>query len=213
MSSPSLLARVDHLVYAARELDRGVADIERLLGVRASPGGRHPAWGTRNALLALGPRCYLEIIARDPDHPPSTGVRPFGLDSLGPPRLAGWAAHAPELEQLRVAAARSGVRLGDVVSGSRQRADGAVLSWTLTDLHCVAAGGIVPFFIDWGHSPHPASTAPAGATLVGLRAEHPDAQPVRDLLGKLCLELAVTPGPVPALVAAIECPNGRVLLR
>ena len=213
MPPPTLLARIDHLVYASRDLDQGIADIERLLGVRASPGGRHPAWGTQNALVALGPRCYLEIIARDPDQSPGAGVRPFGLDSLGSPRLAGWAANATGLERLCAAAARYGISLGNVLTGSRQRTDGTILHWALTDLYCVVADGVVPFFIDWEKSPHPASAAAAGAALVSLRAEHPDADLVRDMLGHLALEMTVTAGPRPALVAEIDCPNGRVSLR
>jgi hypothetical protein len=213
MPSPALLARVDHLVYATGELDRGVAEIERLLGVRASSGGRHPTWATRNALAALGPRCYLEIIAPDPDHSPSAGVRPFGLDGHGPSRLISWAANATELEQVRAAAAQRGVSLGDVLSGSRQRPDDTILRWTLTDLCCVVADGIIPFFIDWGLSPHPASTAAAGGTLVSLRAEHPNADQVREMLRGFALPMSVTTGSVPALVAEIDCPKGRVLLR
>jgi hypothetical protein len=59
--SASLLPRVDHLVYATPDLDRGIDEIEKLLGVRASPGGQHQGRGTRNALVALGPTAYLEI--------------------------------------------------------------------------------------------------------------------------------------------------------
>ncbi len=176
---PALLARVDHLVYATPDLDRGIVEIERLLGVRADSGGRHFTWGTRNALAALGQSTYLEIIAPDHDHSPTGGVRPFGLDRLDRSGLVGWAANASHLDKIRVAAARHGVMLGPVLFGSRQRPDGAILTWTLTDLTCMVADGIVPFFIDWGSSPHPASSASAGATLVSLRAEHPDADRVR----------------------------------
>jgi hypothetical protein len=211
--SPDLLSRVDHLVYATGELYRGVAEIEQLLGIRASPGGRHSAWRTQNAIVRLGSRCYLEIIAPDPEHPPSTRARPFDLDRDGPSRLVGWAANATELEQLRAAAFRSGVTLGDVQSGSRQRPDGTVLRWTLTDLCCSVADGIIPFFIDWGLSSHPATTAAAGATLVSLRAQHPNAGQVGEMLRAFALPLSITTAPRPALVAEIDCPKGRVLLR
>jgi len=213
MPSAALLARVDHLVYATCELDRGIAEIERLLGVRASAGGRHPAWGTRNALAALGPRCYLEIIAPDPDHSPSAGPRPFGLDAGGPSRLVGWAANATELGALRAAAVRDGVPLGAVLAGSRERPDGTALTWTLTDPNDVVADGIVPFFIDWGLSPHPASTAAVGATLANLHAEHPRADPVRGMLRGLAVPMSVVTGPAPALIAEIDCGKGRVVLR
>ena len=213
MRSHELLARVDHLVYATGELDRGVAEIERILGIRASWGGRHPTWGTRNALAAVGPRCYLEIIAPDPEHAATVGARPFGLDEHGPSRLVGWAANATELKQLRIQASQRGVTLGDVKSGNRQLPDGTVLRWMLTDVCCVVADGIIPFFIDWGQSPHPASAAPAGAMLVSLRAEHPQARQVREMLRGFDLKLPVTAGCAPQLVAEIDSPKGRVLLR
>jgi Glyoxalase-like domain len=211
--SAELRARVDHLVYATPDLNRGVAEIEKLLGVRATPGGQHPGRGTRNALITLGPATYLEIIAPDPEQPPPKTPRPFGIDGLKASRLVAWAAKGVDLERLRDEAVRKGARLGQVKSGSRRRPDGVLLSWRYTDPQTVLADGLVPFFIDWGQSPHPAQTAAQGASLIALRAEHPDAQQVQHLLRKLGLELPVQPGAAPALVAIIDSPRGRVELR
>jgi hypothetical protein len=212
MASPEVLALVDHLVYATADLDRGIAELERVLGVRASPGGQHPIWGTRNALVALGSSSYLEIIAPDPDHSSPSEERPFGLEALASSRLVGWAAKGSGLTNFRDAAAQQGVELGRVLSGSRKQADGTVLTWELTDLRCVVSDGIVPFFIDWGKSPHPALVASRGATLVGLRAEHPDAEHVLRMLRVVAVDLKVGVGAAPALIAEIDCPYGRVLL-
>ena len=208
-----LLATVDHLVYATPDLQMGIDRIERALGVQATPGGQHPGRGTRNALLSLGPDTYLEIIGPDPEQPNPAQPRPFGIDALKEPQLVRWAAKGRNLEQFAGDVGRGGVTLGEVIAGSRRRADGVVLSWRYTDPRTVVAGGIVPFFIDWGQTPHPASTAAPGASLIGLRAEHPDPDQVQNALSRLGLDLRVQPGPSVALIATISSPRGRVELR
>jgi hypothetical protein len=75
------------------------------------------------------------------------------------------------------------------------------------------ANGLVPFFIDWGTSPHPATSAAQGLELIGLRAEHPDAESVRHMFGTLGLEISVTEGGSPALIATIQSPLEIVELR
>ena len=212
-ASNALLARVDHLVYATPDLQRGIDTIEGQLGVKATPGGQHPGLGTRNALVALGPTSYLEIIGPDPDQPKPDGPRRFGIDDLKAPRIVRWVAKTSELEAVAVRAARSNVPLGGVIPGSRRRPDGVVLSWRYTNPNTVAADGLVPFFIDWGSSPHPALTAARGASLVQLRAEHPDPEGVQRMLNRLGLDLRIIRGFPPAIIATIDSPHGRVELR
>ena len=208
-----LLARIDHLVYATPDLTLGIDTIEKVLGVRATPGGQHPGLGTRNALVALGPSSYLEIIGPDPDQPKPAGRRRFGIDELKAPRIVRWVAKSSDLETVAAAAAQKNVKLGPVIPGSRRRPDGVVLSWRYTDPNIVEADGLIPFFIDWGTSPHPSATAARGATLLQVRAEHPDAMRVQKMLDALGLELPVQNGPAPAIIATIVSSRGRVELR
>jgi len=207
------LRRVDHLVYAVPDLDAAVADLERRLGVRAAPGGQHPGRGTRNALIALGPESYLEILAPDPAQPAPAGGRWFGVDPATPARLAGWAAKGSDLSRLADSATRRGVPLGPVTAGSRQRPDGVTLRWTLTDPGVAPDVSLVPFFIDWADSAHPAVTAPRGPVLVTLRAEHPRPDLAREPLAALGIDLPVDAGARPALVATLRTVSGVVEVR
>jgi len=208
-----VLRRLDHLVYAVPSLDAGVADLEQRLGVRASAGGQHQGRGTRNALIALGPDTYLEILAPDPAQPRPAAGRWFGVDEHAPARLAGWAAKGADLERVATSAAARGVPLGPVVAGSRQRPDGVTLTWTLTDPGVTSGVTLLPFFIDWAASPHPAATAARGPVLISLRAEHPRPDLAREPLAALGLDLVVNAGPRPALVATLRTVSGDVELR
>ncbi len=208
-----VLAQVDHIVYATPDLQQGIDAAEKLFGVRATPGGQHPGQGTRNALIAIGPSSYLEIIGPDPEQPRPAGGRRFGIDELKAPHLLTWVAKGRSLQTFAADAKAHGVNLGAVIPGSRRRPDGAVLSWTYTDPQTVLADRLIPYFIDWGSSPHPSATAAKGVTLTGLRAEHPDAERVQKMLKQLGLDLIVTRGPDAALVATFDSPRGKVELR
>jgi Glyoxalase-like domain len=194
------------------DLERGVDEVETLLGVRASPGGRHQGRGTHNALLALGPHTYLEIIAPDPEQRAITGPLWFDADRVTAPRLVTWAANATELENVVQQARQHGLDVGEVLPGKRTQADGVELRWRYTDPLRQLAEGIVPFFIDWGDTPHPAKSAAQGPSLVGLRAEHTDPVAVGNMLQALSLDLPVTQGER-ALIATIETTRGRIDLR
>ncbi len=204
---------IDHLVYASPDLDSAVAALADLLGVRAQSGGQHPGKGTRNALLALGPGSYLEIIAPDPDQSDHTGPRWMSVDALDTPRLLTWAASGHDLAARRQRALAHGVPLGPVSSGRRLRGDGVLLHWELTEPEPLIAGGIVPFLIDWGSSPHPSFSAIPGVRLRAFRAEHPDPAPIRAMMQELELPLRIDHALAPALIAILDTPRGEVELR
>jgi glyoxalase-like protein len=212
METP-ILSTIDHLVYATPDLAAGIEQVERLLGVKAIPGGQHPGGGTRNALIGLGGETYLEIIGPDPDQPKPPRPRRFGIDELKGPRLVTWAAKGIDLEAMVDNAKRHAIDLGMIQSGSRKRPDGVLLSWRLTVSPALTQGGIVPFFIDWAKTQHPATSLPKGCVLVALRAEHPDANRVQADLSVLGLNLRVDSGSAPSMIATIRTPNGDVELR
>jgi len=206
-------ARVDHIILATPDVDDTGDRLTTTLGVRAVAGGKHPDWGTRNALIALGDQVYLEIVGPDLEAPALEAPRPFGLDALSAPRLVTWAVRGRALEALAGQARANGIELGDVQRRTRRRPDGVLLSWAMTDSAAPRAGGIIPFFIDWGATPHPATSSPRGGTLVGLRARHPDAAGVQAMLESLGLALDVEPGDAPELIATLKTRRGEIELR
>lgn len=207
-----ILSKIDHLVFATPNLAAGVEQVEKLLGVKAVPGGQHPGAGTRNALIRLGDLTYLEIIGPDPDQPKPPVSRRFGVDDLKTSGLVTWAAKNTELDALVQDAKQHGIDMRHVQAGSRRRPDGVLLAWR-TASPALNADGIIPFFIDWGTTPHPASSLPKACTLVALRAEHPNADRVRAELSSMGLNLRVDTRPAPALIATIHTPHGDVELR
>lgn len=213
---PSLSIRTDHLVYAVPDLSAAVERIAAEWGVRPVIGGQHPN-GTHNALLALGPHTYLEIIAPDPAQPNPPLPRSFGMDERpGETRLVTWAAATDDLNAAHAAALAQSYDAGPVMNGSRLRPDGMQIAWRSTRLvgWPPPGDGLVPFLIEWGTgTPHPSTTSPVGCTLVSLRAEHPTPATIQKMLAALGLDVPVTAGPSPALLAAIDTPKGRILLK
>ena len=75
------VSTLDHLVIATADLEEGARWVEERIGVSLDSGGRHDTFGTHNRVLSLGPDCYLEVIAVDPDAPPPGRPRWFELDT------------------------------------------------------------------------------------------------------------------------------------
>ena len=204
--------RIDHLVFACSDLGDGVDLIARQLGSRPVKGGRHPAWGTHNALLSLGPRCYLEVIAPDPDNKKSAVQIPEVFSRSGSGTLSSWAAGVQDLSQRRSTSDQRSPTLGGLIAGSRQKSDGGVLSWLLTDPMKSVMGGLVPFIIDWGDSDHPAAGLPSECFLRALHLHHPEPELLGEALDALGLSnlVEIKASSQASVVALIESPRGIV---
>jgi hypothetical protein len=167
----------------------------------------------------LGDDVYLEIIASDPTQPEPDTARSFGLDKLDGAKLATWAARTTDIEATIKQAKDAGYDPGILESGGRSRDDGLRLTWQSTRRLEAQRGDtppgdwLVPFLIDWGDTPHPATTTPGSSRLISLRAVHPEPTAVQAMLNALGIEIEVEQGDEPALIATIDSPNGRVTLR
>jgi catechol 2,3-dioxygenase-like lactoylglutathione lyase family enzyme len=199
---------LDHFILGCDDLDRGIAFVEKHTGVRAAFGGVHPGRGTRNALLALGERKYLEIMAIDR----AQNITPQipRLLELKEPRIVGWAVHPADVMQFAAHLREAGVAFKDPQPGSRQRLDGKVLHWkslTLTD----DRDGLLPFFIEWSaDSLHPSADAPKGCRLERFAAVTPNPQELAKRAAILEIDLPISSGQKPALEATIVGPQGQL---
>jgi Glyoxalase-like domain len=203
------LVWIDHLVYGVNDLSAGIDAVGGRLGVRAEPGGQHVGLGTHNAILTLGTRTYLEIIAPDPEQPPPPHPRPFGLDDLEQPHLVGWAVGCDDIDAAVAICRANGYDPGDVVDMERARPAAPVLRWRLTR---GGASGPVPFLIEWGGAEHPARAGPRGVLLERLDVHLPDPAGLVSILGALALDVTVTPASHPCLIAHLRGPQGMTTL-
>jgi glyoxalase-like protein len=206
---------VDHLLLGAAGLENAMAWFERKTGVKAEAGGSHPGIGTRNALISLGGRQYLEIIAPDPRQ---TAFN-FQIDvrKLTEPRLITWAAATTDIDAIAQKARAAGHQIFGPRDGSRARPDGRVLHWkTLGVLNKFGLDGVepIPFFIQWASgSLHPAEDSPKGCELQSFEIGHPEPANVIAALKGLGIQARVTRSTNVTLTAAFKTPKGRVELK
>jgi hypothetical protein len=203
-------AALDHIAVTARSLDDGVAWVAAALGVDLAPGGQHPAMGTHNRLLSLGPGRYLEVIAPDPAAAHPGRPRWFRLDDRsGPPRLTNWVLRTGDLD-----AALSVTPDG---AGTPMALSRGQLSWRMAvpDDGCLPFDDLFPALIQWQGIAHPSLSLPdLGLRLTGLTLVHPRAAALDQALEPFrpLPDVTVVSGDAPRLIAHLHTPAGpRVL--
>jgi Glyoxalase-like domain len=179
-------SQFDHLVVAVRSLPEGIAEFERLTGIKAGVGGRHPGRGTENALVSLGDGRYLEILA------PQAGARlaasDEGMRALEHLRIIGWAVRVSDVQEGIKALGGAGFAIQPPQPGSRVTPSGERLEWSTFDLADQSLT-VAPFFIHWTPATkHPSTTAPGGCTLAELEVQDPASDRLAAALGALGVE-------------------------
>ena len=172
---------LDHIAVAGMTRQAATGLVQKSLGVAPLAQGKHPHFGTHNHLWGMGPDCYLESIAIDPEAPSPTYSRWFGLDWFsGPPQIASWILATSDIKKTL---AQLGPSFGEPVGLQRGK-----YSWDIS----VSASGKLPFggfgpaLIEWQPPAHPCQDLPdSGCRLLNLRVQHPQAGSMQLLLGDL----------------------------
>lgn len=201
---------LDHIMYGVRDLSAGMDEIEARTGVRPVFGGYHQGNGTCNALLSLGNKRYLEIIAPDPEQGLG-GTLGEALSSQRAPGIRTWAVTVSGLEDVAKTLEDLGItsRIADM---GRTREDGVQLAWRILLPSDHEFGDQLPFFIDWQNCPHPADTAPAGCTLADFTVSVPDPVGYRRIMDSLGVQVEVDQRDTGSIVANVDSPRGPVEL-
>lgn len=206
------MLRLDHIVFAVRDLDEAADRFRRELGLDSAVGGRHTGWGTANRIVPLGEE-YVELIAViDADE---AAGHPFGRAVIaateGGDHLFATCVATHDIESVAT-------RLGlEVRGGERARPDGTVLRWRSAGMDDPRRESWLPFFITWDVPPefHPGRTRSehgiraAGIAWVEVAG---DADRLRAWLGGEDLPIRVVDGAPGLRAAALATADGGELL-
>ena len=205
-------SEVDHLAVGTKDLEVGIRYVENLTGVRPSFGGRHPGQGTQNAVLSLGPRQYLEIIAPDPDQPDADGAMVRSLRRFDSPSVIGWAVELSGLVQFATRLRSNGYEVPQVHLTERHQQDGKLVKFRWFDIAGIS-GGVVPWPVEWdAQSSHGSEGAPEGCRIKRLELEHPEYKKMNRVLELLGLRSQVLSGSTAKVAAWLASPKGEVAL-
>src|SRR5467141_1587444 len=199
-------ALLDHILLGCNELDKGIEFVQEGTGVLPAIGGVHPGRGTRNALLSLGERRYLEIIAPDPAQ---SEIAHFPqIRSMTDPRLIGWAVHSPDIAAIAKQLGENKIAFQGPDNGSRKRPEGRILTWKTVNL-ADDRHGLLPFFIEWSaDSVHPSEDAPKRCSLAYFEIMSVDSDELTLTLKRIGLDLPVQRSDKTRLRALISGPKG-----
>ncbi|MFM9910458.1 MAG: VOC family protein, partial [Chitinophagaceae bacterium] len=165
-----------------------------------------------NALISLGNKTYLEIIAPDPDAANLQSDYTF-LREFKNPELFYWAVRTENMDILLKNLEEAGYKNSGIHPGSRQRQDGTVLKWRSLSVEAAIANDVVPFFIEWDQSSkHPSVDAPKGCTIESFEINYSEPDQLKKFFRQLNIQVSVKGGAKTTLQLKIKTPKGIVLL-
>lgn len=200
---------LDHIILLIADLETFKSRFEAETGVELTVGGAHPDLGTVNLLASIGEGVYLEFIAPNPDVDPPQGLG-ARLVSYADPHIASFALRTEDMAATVAAAEAAGLSTLGPGAGSRETPDGVLLSWRGLYLVGHDQGDQVPFYIDWGETPHPADTSAQGLKLLSFRAIHPEPERLEAIYRGMDMPVTAVAGAALGFELRIETPRGEL---
>ena len=199
---------LDHVIVLTSDLEAFRARFEADTGVSLTVGGAHPGLGTANLLAWLGEGVYIEFMGPDPSFktPQGLGSR---LAVQGDPRIGGFAARSRDIRATAAAVEAAGLVAPSPAAGSRAAPDGGLISWSALFTAGHAYGDQVPFFIDWGETPHPSVTSVQGLELLSFEVVHPEPDGLSDVYRRIGVSVGVIAGAAPGFRLRMRTPKGE----
>ncbi|CAG0941104.1 hypothetical protein ANRL1_00380 [Anaerolineae bacterium] len=141
-----MLTGFDHFIVVVNDLNAGIETYRRL-GFDARAGGEHPAFGSHNALVALGDGTYIELVAFKDATLAAKSFWRAGVERLRVSEgLAGFVLGSNDLTNEVAQIAQRGLMFDAPQVGARVRPDGQRVEWH-TAMFGGSPVGALPFLI------------------------------------------------------------------
>jgi hypothetical protein len=135
--------RIDHVIYAVSDLQRAAHRFAEESGLRATGGGEHPGFGTRNEIIPVGAGQYIELMAVADVQSRHPLALTLSAVARGGDRLMGLCLRPEDLDAV---ASRLSI---EVTTAERHNPDGELVRWRLAGVEGALGPERLPFFIDW----------------------------------------------------------------
>jgi len=200
---------IDHIVLAVPKLNRACDEFIINLGISPIFGGKHPDFGTHNALVNLGNGNYLEILAPDPENIPEQGKRWMGADLIDKPIVCRWALKSSDLAKDQGILRTVNPAYGEIIGGQRETMTGELLKWKMIKPLSEPVTDILPFMVDWsGTSSHPTESLPEECQFLSIEVKHPQVEKMQNIYQQLGLAVNIEYADEASLKIRLQTNNG-----
>lgn len=204
---------IDHLVYATNTFEETIDWFEKVSGVKPVFGGYHKTQGTKNALVRIGTRSYLEILGVDEKNKEISAPRWMGIDLIEKPSMTRWAIESNDLNTDATKLKNYKNEMGSIFKGQRKKENGDDLKWDM--ILPLSSPGIelAPFVIDWGDSIHPATDLEKSIELIGLKFQTNKIDKINKLFANLSIETNEVSDGHDKIIAKFKTPKGLLTIQ